>query len=726
MERDSLIINKDVTVIGGGPAGVCAAVSAAREGANVALIQNRSVLGGNSSSEMRVWAVGATAMGNNRFAAETGIICELDLENLYRNPEGNPYLWDALLLDVAARERNNLELFLNTEICEADSSIDEIISVIGYQSGTEKKFTFKSNLFIDCTGDGSVGYWAGASYMKGREGRNVFGEDMAPLESEPYVLGSTLLFYIKDAQKPVKFVPPDFAYSQQHIKKLLAQKKKNINIKSNGCSFWWIEYGGTLDTIKDNEIIRKELQRLVYGIWNYIKNSGEFCADTLTLEWVGSIPAKRESRRFIGDFILTQNHILQHEQFEDAVCHGGWPIDVHPEEGIYSETNSCEQRSVGIYQIPLRCLYSKNIENLLFAGRNISASHLAFASARVMKSCALTGQAAGTAAAIAVRSGKRPSDFSSLEIKKVQQHLMKADVWLCGKENLDSDDLAKEASVTASGFRRFSSESVDGKIPLDEDLYILMPALHNLSSLQLAMDGSPDKAAEIEVYTANALQNYSELRKIGNFKAKYKNNMDWVNFPCVIYNNANNVIIKIPAQKGAHLGISNESCCGVIGSCGSIKGMKLFNPCFSIIPEPPYFSPQNVINGIPRPEKQPNIWISNQMDEKETWIELNFKKLTAINEIQILFNPDFNRDYNHLRPDFYKNGWDKMPTELVKSFSLKIRQCDGSLMEIAKVENQITRQFKLKKELKTDSIKAEFYETYGSSYAQVFEIRAYG
>ncbi len=724
-KRKALVINKDLTIVGGGLAGVCAAVAAAREGIDVALIQDRPVLGGNSSSEIRVWAVGSNAMGNNRYAAESGIIGEIDLENLYRNPEGNPYLWDALLLDVVKREKK-IELFLNTSVQEVEKKENEISSLTAYQSASEKKLIFQSRLYMDCTGDGSIGYWAGASYMQGKEGQETFGEDLAPEQPQAYTLGSTLFFYVRNTDEPVKFIPPDFAYPLEYIKDLMTRTNKSIKITDNGCDLWWIEYGGVRNTINDNESIKEELQRLVFGLWNYIKNSGEFGAEKLTLEWVGSIPGKRESRRFIGDLVLTQNHILQHQNFDDAVCSGGWPIDVHPEEGIYSVKKSCHQTPTGIYQIPLRCLYSKDIKNLMLAGRNISASHMAFASTRVMKTCALTGQAAGTAAAYVIQAEKLPYQLLPHEIKSIQQLLAKRDVWLHGLENPDREDIAGESTVTASGYRSFSSESMNGKVALDEELYILMPALEKLDTLQLMLSGEAVSKAEIEVYTADARQAYKGLQSRGTFRADYGEGMDWVLFSCHLsLDGTHHVIIKIMAQEGAFIGVAKESCCGVIGSIGSIKDMRLFHPCFKLAPEPAFFTPGNITNGITRPEKQPDIWISNGLSKGPAWMELTFREVKAISQIQLLFNPDFNRDFNPLRPDYYKNGWGQMPGELVKSFTLKAREGDGRFEEIARVDNQIIRQFCLNANLKTDCIRVEFNQTHGSDFAQVFEIRVY-
>ncbi|GJM78393.1 hypothetical protein HMSSN139_08890 [Paenibacillus sp. HMSSN-139] len=307
-------VHSDITVVGGGLAGVCAAVAAARLGRKVALVQNRPVLGGNSSSEVRVWVCGATAHGTNRYARETGIMGEMFVENQYRNPDGNPYLWDMVVLETVLAEPN-LSLYLNTDVHEVEADGEEearqIRSVTGWMMGSERRIRFESPIFLDCTGDGLVGFLAGAKYRLGREARHEFGEAWAPEVADDITLGSTLLFYTKDAGHPVKFVPPSFA---KDITQTPIPLKRVIRSGDSGCHYWWIEWGGELDTVHDNERIRDELSAVIYGIWDYIKNSGQFDADHMTLEWVGSIPGKREYRRFLGDYTLTQNDILAQER----------------------------------------------------------------------------------------------------------------------------------------------------------------------------------------------------------------------------------------------------------------------------------------------------------------------------------------------------------------------------------------------------------------------------
>ncbi|WP_420113595.1 FAD-dependent oxidoreductase, partial [Pseudactinotalea sp.] len=291
-------IAADLTVIGGGLAGVCAAIAAARTGARVSLIQNRPVLGGNSSSEVRVWVCGATAHGGQSNARETGIMGELFVENQFRNPQGNPYYWDLVVLE-AVRAEPTIDLYLNTDVRDVETrqtpSGIEIECVTGFQMGSEKVFTFTSPSFIDATGDGLVGYLAGAEHRTGRESRAETGEAWAPEVPDGNTLGSTILFYSRDTGKPEKFVPPSFT---KDISTTPILQTRPIRVDAYGCAYWWIEWGGELDVVTDNEAIRDELQAVCYGIWDHIKNSGEFDAETLTLEWVGSVPGKREYRRF--------------------------------------------------------------------------------------------------------------------------------------------------------------------------------------------------------------------------------------------------------------------------------------------------------------------------------------------------------------------------------------------------------------------------------------------
>ncbi|WP_461671190.1 FAD-dependent oxidoreductase, partial [Mycobacterium tuberculosis] len=200
------------------------------------------------------------------------------------------------------------------------------------------------------------------------------------------------------------------------------------------------------DTVHDNESIRDELWSVIYGIWDYIKNSGQFDSDNMTLEWVGSVPGKREYRRFVGDYVLNQEDIMNQREFPDRVAFGGWSIDLHPPQGMYStESGSKHLYMNGNYHIPYRSLYSKNVANLMFAGRNISATHVAFGTTRVMATCAVIGEAAGTGAALAVKHGTTPRGIYENHLEHLHQTLLKQDASVIGVRSSDTLDVARQA-----------------------------------------------------------------------------------------------------------------------------------------------------------------------------------------------------------------------------------------------------------------------------------------
>ncbi|AKD58064.1 FAD-dependent oxidoreductase [Spirosoma radiotolerans] len=467
----------DLIVVGGGLSGVCCAITAARAGIQVLLVQDRPVLGGNSSSEVRLWVLGATShMGNNnRWAREGGVIDELLLENLYRNPEGNPLIFDTILLEKVVLEPN-IKLLLNTAVYEVEKSdADTISGLKAFCSQNSTQYELVAPLFCDASGDGLVGFQAGAAFRMGAESREEFGEKFAPTAEYGELLGHSLYFYTKNTGRPVRFVPP--AYALDDITKI--PRYKRFNAQEYGCQLWWIEYGGRLDTVHDTEAIKWELWKVVYGVWNYIKNSGQFPeAETMTLEWVGQIPGKRESRRFEGDYMLTQQDVVEQRTHADAVAFGGWSIDLHPADGIFSEKPGCNQwHSKGMYQIPFRCLYSRNITNLFLAGRIISASHVAFGSSRVMATGAHVGQAVGMAAALCTQNGLRPRDLTEpAQIQNLQQELLKTGQHIPGLSLRDPDDLAQNASLSASSEFSLNELPPDGPLqPLTHSAAQMLP-----------------------------------------------------------------------------------------------------------------------------------------------------------------------------------------------------------------------------------------------------------
>jgi len=461
----------DIVVVGGGLSGVCAAVAAARHGAKTALIQARSVFGGNASSEIRMHICGASCHSAKKNLNETGILLEILLENKRRNPYHNFPIFDDIIWGLV-RYQENLDSYLNTNMIQAECTDNTIQNITCYQSSTETTYVFRAPIFIDATGHGTLGATVGAEVRKGTESKYEFNEPSAPEKATYFTNGNTIMFQAVDRGVPVPFEKPEWAYSfteedlqyREHDSSItaLAEGGKPIEVSERkdddlpqfsaiDSGYWWIELGGDHeDLIKDDEVVRDELLKCVYGVWDHLKNYADHGAANYDLAWVGAVPGYRESRRLIGDYLLNENDIRTNKEFDDAVAFGGWPMDNHNVRGLRAKGEYPAQtyHFPGCYGIPYRCYYSKNINNLMMAGRDISVTKMAYGSIRVMATCAVGGQAVGTAAAMAVKKKCLPREIGGY-IEELQQELLKDDCFIPGKKNLDVSDYARTATVKA-------------------------------------------------------------------------------------------------------------------------------------------------------------------------------------------------------------------------------------------------------------------------------------
>lgn len=505
MDLDRKIkLEVDIVVIGGGMAGVSAAIAAARMGMQTVLLQDRPVLGGNASSEIRMHIVGATRHGARPNLRETGIIEEILLENKYRNPEHSYGMFDTLLWEKV-KYQENLKLYMNTYVDDVQMEKGKILSVSAFQTTTEKRLDIYGKQFIDCSGDGMISALAGAEYMFGREGKDIFGEPNAVEQSDTITMGNSIQFRALDAGHPVRFERPEWAYDYSE-----AEWAKNMKWAEISSGYWWLEIGGTKwNVVQDAEITRDEMLKIVFGIWDYIKNHSKTKEDASNyyLDWVSFLPAKRESRRIVGDYVLIEQDILENRMFEDAVAYGGWHLDSHRPEGFYAHINNTPQledktlRFDGIYTIPYRSIYAKGIDNLFLGGRIISASHRAFSSTRVMATCAVQGQATGVSAAFAVRDNLTTKD-NIKNIKDIQQELLKQGCYIPGVYNMDENDLAKTAVITADSFvEGFVPENIINGVsrPVDENSNMWQSAeLDKPQSIYLSWE-VPQELKEIHI-----------------------------------------------------------------------------------------------------------------------------------------------------------------------------------------------------------------------------------
>ena len=666
-------VKADLVVTGGGLSGVCCAITAAREGLSVVLVQDRPVLGGNSSSEVRLWVLGATShMGNNnRWAREGGVIDEILVENMYRNPEGNPVIFDTVLLDKVVKE-SNITLLLNTvvhEVAKSDGSPDMIASIGAFCSQNSTSYRISAPLFCDASGDGVVGFLAGAAFRMGAESKEEFGEKFAPSAEYGELLGHSIYFYTKDTGKKVNFVSPSYALDD--ITKIPRFRK--FNAKEHGCQLWWIEYGGRLDTVHDTETIKWELWKIVYGVWNYIKNSGKFPeAENLTLEWVGTIPGKRESRRFEGDYILHQQDIVEQRMHKDAVAFGGWSVDLHPADGVFSEKPGCNQwHSKGIFGIPYRCFYSRNIRNLFLAGRIISVSHVAFGSTRVMGTSAYGAQAVAMAAALCKERSLLPAQLSKEDLmRRLQQRLLRSGHYIPDMIFEDERNLVTTATLKASSELSLTS-LWEGGI-----LKTLDPAVAQLLPLQAGAVPEFNVHAQASKETTMVIALALSSKK-GNFTPDiileektcriqpgrncipvvFESRMQEAAYAFVIFRKNSDVQLHFSPQRITGILSVFNHINPAVSNFGKQEppediGMDTFefwcpqrrpggqNVAINFKTPISCFRAENIRNGIARPTTQPNAWVADPGD-KNPALSISWSQPQSVREIILKFDTDY-------------------------------------------------------------------------------------
>ena len=417
----------EFVVVGGGMAGICAALSAARRGVRTCLVHDRAVLGGNASSEIRMQIRGAST--KFPLYREGGILEEIALLNEKYNPEMNYPIWDGILWDLVKKEKN-LTLMTNTVCTGAEREGDRVSAIRALGLTNYREFFIRADFFADCSGDCVLADFLPVKTRIGREGKAEFNESAAVSQADGCTMGDSVLIQVRETDHPVSFTPPSFArkVTDEDFKNRLNIKDRYGFLKTN---FWWIELAYGRRALEEAETTKDDLIAIAYGTWDYIKNSGKFEADNWTLDFVGFYPAKRESRRYVGVYTLTQNDIDALTPFEDEIAYGGWPMDDHsPNDFDHGESPNVNHKVKAPYAIPYRALYTDALANLAFAGRNISATHMAMSSTRVMATCGLMGHAVGTAVSLAKKHTL--SAFADIlpHIAELKQRLRDDDCYL--------------------------------------------------------------------------------------------------------------------------------------------------------------------------------------------------------------------------------------------------------------------------------------------------------
>jgi len=716
----TLLHEPDLLVVGGGVGGTVAAIAAARRGLETILVQDRPVLGGPSSSECSCNSDGACINGAqeyvNRNARECGVLEEMKLEAYYRRANGWEQHWSLVLREWAEREKN-LTLLLNTAACDIAMEGNRIAAVTARTLGSEITHRIAAPAYIDCSGDSFLGRAAGAEFRMGREARSEFGESLAPEKADKKTMGSSIAFRAIDLGHPVPFVPPPWAM------KINGDEDLPYRIHDNPRQgYWWLEYGGELDTISDNEEIYRKLLSILFGVWDHVKNGGDHNAANYAINWISPIPGKRESRRLMGDYILSQKDLEKHPDFPDTVAYGGWPIDIHPPEGVFGKGRPGSTPPIifpGTYPIPFRCLYSRNIGNLMMAGRNISVTHVALGSSRVMATCASCAQAAAAAAVLMKKYGISPREVGRAHIAELQTMLAEDDAVLpmlpipvrglpataaaSGEMTLRMPESTSFAPLTAP--EKATDDPCDVP-PADRRRVQMFVASENiLESIKVRLEAGPDAPRVIgaELLDDGGKVLASAQAPVAGGVAEFR--FDAPTVPGRRYG------IRLPQVPGVSVALHRRYLPGLERK---LDGCYLDNDnwCFETVPPLRLYPAAKAVDGISRAAADdPHMWISSP--GLPQWLELDFGKKRAVGNVELIF--DTNLD---------KPCYCGVPPECVRDYEIQCFRNDRWETLAAVSDNHQRRRLHTFEPVETDRLRLVVTATNGDPCARVYEFRA--
>lgn len=761
----------DIVVCGGGLAGFTAAVAAARMGHQVCLVQDRPVLGGNSSSEVRVVPRGSTTY--HSYAREGGVLAELmagerlrNHEPIFENGWANS-VWDLALYDIAQRTEN-LTLLLNTAVHDVAVTDGAITSVTGWTVSAEKETELRARVFLDCTGDGVVAALAGCEFRVGEEARAEFDEPHAPLVASEHTMGNSLHFKTKDVGHPVEFELPDWAVEYTDPAFFYEQGRRPYDVRGG---FWWIELGAPWNSIDDAEVLRHELTRHTLGVWDWMKNKDPHTRDAtrnLALDWLGQVPGKRESRRIIGMHLLTEQDLFRTEPFADEIAYGGWNIDLHTVGGLLagsSEPTAAEGYDphataavagyVGPFGIPLRSLIAKDVTNLLMAGRNVSATHVALGSVRVQSTTAIMGQAAGTAAAVALTRGIGVQDVPTAAIVDVQQQLLEDGCFLPNVANTDSGDLARTATVTVSSDAPYLGASpgdrwVDGGL-----VEKVRPGADFLTALRgqwIPVETGPDAPglATVSVllrnHTAEPVAIPAQLQRADHIwdyrvetgAALAKTTLEvppgehWIEWDVAVEAGALDhpdpgdryLRLDLAAAPDVEWVRAGRVLPGAVSAFEMTPGrMRRFGDGVTmshrVQPAQRAYPAGSVVSGIARPHAATNLWRSDPGHPFDQWVELAWDAPQRISRVHVTFAGHLLREYDRTPP-----LWADPQT--ARDYTLRAL-VEGAWQDVVTVRGNghQRRVHELAEPVTASRLRLVVHATNGDPSAAVYEIRCY-
>lgn len=764
----------DIIVCGGGLAGLCAAVAAARQGAATCLVHNRPVLGGNSSSEVGVTPHGAAAF--HAYARETGIISELLIEErsrnhaeIYENGWTNS-VWDLVLYDLA-QTTPHLTLHLNTDIRAVEMRDPRTIAaVLAVVQNAETELRLAGRTFIDCTGDGIVADRAGCEWRMGSEGRAEFNEPHAPLHASADTMGNSIHFLCRDLGRPMPFTAPSWAVRYEDASFFYDQGRLP---KEERGGFWWLEIGVPYHTIHDGEKIRHELTRHALGVWDWMKNRDPKMKGRVAnyaLDWIGQVPGKRESRRIIGRYFMTEHDVLNPTVFPDEIAFGGWFVDLHTPGGLLAPTSEPSAASghdneydpfsdyaamsyCGPYGIPLRILLSRDCDNLLMAGRNVSVTHAALGTVRVMGTTALLGEAAGVAAAVGLQRGHDFDQLVTRDVGEIQRRLLANGCFLPNFRNDDPRDWALSANVTASSEMAVSGVAPDTPgcheglaVWKDQPQYSLERLAVRRGQLVATAGGCLDyielclsnesgtsERLSVRLYVADHIWDYRAEPGFSLARGELlvpPGQRLWVrwnlNLPLPSSLNPG-CFLRLDALPNPRLSwhAAKKIIPGHMAMYAiSPNRMRRFGNghtlAYRLAPSQRPFAPAQVLTGVTRPHRTTNLWISDPALPLPQWLELAWSHPRPISEVQLIFPGHLVREYHAYGP-FYRDP------QCPRDFAIAIPAAAGWRTVATVTDNyQRLRRIPLPPGLCTDRIRVVILATNGDPSAAIYEVRCLG
>lgn len=753
-------------------------------------MQDRPVLGGNSSSEVRVTPHGAAAF--HAYARETGIISELFIEERARNHETifengwTNSVWDLTLYDFA-QGTPNLTVHLNTAIVAIVDGRGErvaasplpsaqfgflhrpacaksrtLAAVVGRVANAETELILHGRYFVDCTGDGLVADLAGCEWRMGSEGHDEFNEPHAPERASRDTMGNSIHFRARDMGRPIPYTPPTWAVVHDDARYFYEQGRKPKDIRGG---YWWLEIGVPWDTIHDAEDIRHELTRHTLGVWDWIKNKDpntRELAANYALDWIGQVPGKRESRRIMGRYLLNEHDVQNRTRFPDEVAFGGWFLDLHTPGGLlaptsepasaegYKPTSDYSQKSyVGPYGFPLRSLIARDVDNLLLAGRNISATRAALGTARVMSTTALMGQAAGTACAHALKEGRSPAEFLEDDVTAVQQQLLRDGCFLPNVANADALDLARSAVVSAT-----SEELLAGVQP-DDPSYHEGLSFWADQAVSIGRDELNARRGQWIACGTDRIDSISVL--LSNFSAvtqavpvwlmpvehiwDYRTESggplaqttlmvppgtgQWIQWKVGVQTRPG-TYVRLDLGANSHVAwpAAKRIVPGHVAAFDMGHGrMRRYGNgvtmCYRIAPAQPCFGAQNVLTGVTRPHRWTNLWRSDPNRPLPQSIQLEWAQAQEIGVVELTFPGHLVREY-HAHGPLYRDP------QCPRDYAVEAwREGEWTSLIVITGNYQRHRRHWLAQPARASRLRVKVTATNGDPTASIYEIRCY-